>query len=52
MKEEPHCVRNALLLLPTALIQEEMNTLLNRVSLCEEHIVKIAGRVKLGLGLD
>lgn len=52
MKEETHGVWNALLLLPTALIQEELDTLLNRIPLSKEHIVKTTCGMKFGLGID
>ena len=52
MKQESHGLRNALLLIPTPLVQEETDTLLDRVSLSEEHIIKTTRGMKLGLGID
>lgn len=52
VKQESHGLWNALLLLPTTLIQEEVDTLLNRVALGKEHVLKRPSGGKFGLGVD
>ena len=52
MKQEPHGLRNALLFVPTPFIQKEVDTLLNRISLSKEHVVKTTSGMKLGLRID
>jgi hypothetical protein len=52
VKQEPHGLRNALLLLPTAFIQEKVDTLLNCIALGKEHVVKRPRGGKFGLRVD
>lgn len=52
MKQESHRLRNTLLLLPTTLIQKELNTLLDRITLRKEHILKGPRGSKFGLSVD